>query len=199
MLRVRHCIIILCLVSINLAAASPAGPYTSVRYKFSLIPPAGWIVKSQPDAVVSFIESEAADYPAGKTRYESNKEFIERLNRKLKAGSAPTLLKSSIIVTAKKVFPGTSVEQFARDTKERVAGLNMYKVTTEKPARLGGINAIARTARVTMPDGMLVSSREVMCVQNDSALTFSLTASPTVFNQRTLDFDKSLATLKWTK
>ena len=182
------------------AAAIPNGPaYTNAKYRFTFVPPAGWVAKDHPDAIAIFMEP-TGDHGSAPIGSETNKEFVARLNRKLKSPAAEaTTFRANITITAAKVLSGTTVNQYARETRDRLSGLKTYRVLGEKPAKIGGASGSVRATRVLLADGGSVCTREALCIQGDTALSFSLASSPGAYKRNAAEFDKAISTLKWTK
>lgn len=177
--------------------AAPNGSYSNARYKFALTPPAGWVVKAHPEAVVVFMEPDGEQAPV-RLGTESNREFIERINRKLKEPpAAEKTFRANMTITATKVAPGTTTEQYARGTRSRFEGLKLYRVLGEKHTKADGVPAVLRTMRVTIPEGGSIRTREVIVVRGDTALSFALASSADTFNRHAAEFDRAMATLKW--
>jgi hypothetical protein len=197
MVRARNFTSLLMVCTMAAAFGAPSPIYSNARYKFSLTPPAGWIAKSHPEAVAIFMEPEGEQTPV-RLGSESNREFIERVNRKLKETAATgTTFRANLTITASKVLPGTTTEQYAKETRGRFEGLKMYRILGEKNMKVDGVPSILRTMRVNLAEGGSIRTREVIVVRGDTALSFALASSPEAFTRRAAEFDKTISTVKW--
>lgn len=177
----------------------PNGAYSNSRYKFSFVPPAGWLAKDHSEAVAIFMEPNGERAPV-RLGSESNREFVERVNRKLKEPPATgSAFRANITITALKVLPGTTIVRYAKETRNRFEGLKMYRVLGEKPTKADGAPGVLRTMRVDLAEGGSIRTREVIVVRGDTALSFALACAPEPFNRHAADFDRAITTLKWTK
>ncbi len=191
------------LAAIQAFAMLPTGAYSNAKYRFSFMPPAGWVEKDNPDAVAIFMEPVTTDRSRVRLGFESNKEFVARLDRELNtpvAAASSSAFRANIAITATKVLPGTSMEQYAKDSRSRMAGLKMYRILGEKPMKLAGVPGIVRMIRVRLADeGGTILTREVLCIQNDAALSFSIASPPSAYSRHAAEFNTAIAGLKWTK
>jgi hypothetical protein len=196
MYRTRY-IALLVALSAKLCFALPSGTYSSSRYRFSFSPPAGWIAESHPAAVAVFIEP-SEGHSSARRAGESNREFIERVNRTLKEGPASgTSFRANLTISAEKVASGTTAEQYSKTLFGRVEGVYKYRLLGRKPAKLGGLPAELLSVRMDPGDGSAIIVRDLVVVRGENALSFAVSSAPASSARLAAEFDSAMATLKW--
>lgn len=180
-------------------APAPALPaYTNVEYHFSFTPPPGWVQKLNKDAVCLFMEP-AATSVAAPLYHETNKEFLARMRRKMHEGSEGARFRANISVAVVRGAPVRSLAEYVAESRALVAKRKAYRILGEKPFTLGGVAAVERTVRVTLPEGATTRNREVICLRNGTLLTIALASAPDDFARNSAEFDRTLASFRWTK
>jgi hypothetical protein len=177
--------------------AAVQGTYTNSRYRFSFAPPAGWIVQTQPGAVAIFLEPNG-ERGAARRSGESNREFIERINRKLKEVQDSAIpFRANLTISAEKVVAGTTTDQYARSVLGRLDGIFKYRLLGRRAVKAGGLPAEVLSARIDPADGGAIIVRELVVVRGESALVFALSSAPAASVRLAVDFDRAMSTLKW--
>jgi hypothetical protein len=179
------------------AVAQAQAPFIHPTYRFGFTPPAGWIQKAHPDAVAVFMEPRrvpARTLPQGKT--ESHREFVERVNRALKTPSnAATFTANITIVT--RPLGNMTLEEYARHTRTEASRSKSYRILKESRRKLGGLPAVERMVRLSIPGDPPVQIREWTCIRDGQLFVITLAAEPATFARYSTEFDKVIASYTW--
>jgi hypothetical protein len=174
-------------------------PYVNTQYKFTVTPPVGWAINNPADVVVVFIEPITNDSTVSHGK-ETNKEFLERINKQYGQKSASQGFRANVTITTATAPPGvTTVADYAKLTRSKAASLKlkMYKILSEKPQKLGGMPAIERNIQVTTPERTTVRTREIICLRNGQVFVVTFASSPATLSKFNPIFDKVLSSFVW--
>lgn len=196
MVRTRHLALLYALPA-AMCMAAPGRVYSNSLYRFSFTPPAGWSVEPHPGAVAVFLEPNDTRF-ASRHGSESNREFIERVNRKLKEGGASSAsFRANLTISAERVTAGTTAGNYGKTLFSRAAGAFKCRLLGRKATKLGDAPAELVSARLDPADGGSIVVRNLIVIRGDTALCFALSSAPESSARHAAEFDRAMATLKW--
>lgn len=173
--------------------------YVNASLGFALTPPAGWVQTARPDVVVAFEEPDHS-LPAVQqrpSRQESNREFLERIGRKLAAyRNRPAGYRASMFVLSVQK-PGLTLAAYVRQARSRANKVAGCSVLGESDRRLGGLYAVEQTTRTKFPDRPPLRTRQVICRRGDRIVVIGLAAPNAQYERYSHEFDKTLASFVW--
>lgn len=179
------------------AVAQAQAPYIHPTHRFGFTPPAGWVQKVHPDAAAVFMEprrAPARTLPQGKT--ETHREFVERVNRSLKTPADAAVFTANITVVTRPLGNMT-LEEYARYTRVEAARSRTYRILKESRRRLGGLLAIERVVRLSIPGDPPAQMRELSCMRDGQLFVITLAAEPATFARYSSEFDRVIASFTW--
>lgn len=180
------------------AAAWADTAYVHPTLRFGFTPPAGWVQKQHPEAVVVFLEPlRTAAQPPPPRKRESDAEFLARVQRSLRTPPAQQSATQANITVIARQIGHLSLTEYARDTRAKAARSRTYRILSEKPGRLGNAPSLERLVRLTLPGQSQVQTREVLCVRGGYLFTVALTAPLASFRRYSAEFDRVLASFVW--
>jgi hypothetical protein len=109
------------------AAGQSQKPYVNAQYKFTVTPPSGWAINNPADVVVVFIEPITNDSAISHGK-ESNKQFLERINKQYgQKAAASQGFRSNVTITTAAVPPGTAtLADYAKLSRTKAASLRSW-------------------------------------------------------------------------
>jgi hypothetical protein len=180
------------------AVAQAQAPYIHPTYRFGFTPPAGWVQKAHPDAAAVFMEPRRA--PARtlpQNRIETHREFVERVNRSLKTPAEAAAAFTANITVVTRPLGNMTLEEYARHTRAEAARSRSYRILKESRRRLGGLPAVERVVRLSIPGDPPAQIRELTCIRDGQLFVLTLAAEPATFARYSTEFDKVIASFTW--